>query len=248
MSSEDMTPILPPHLKIKAKSKSSKSESEDDASPDEDFYGPKPPPKPSTLPQTSISNEAKYVGPTLPPAHILSKLQESAPEPDSYLSSSEDDDMIGPLPGGSNFELEKRAIELKMSKISGESSTSNTETSGREEWMLELPKINSVAGMGLAARQFRANDRPDFSDRTSWTDTPEEREKKTKGPTDKEIEKQKERETRARLIAMRDEEQERMVKKHKKKHKRDKSLMEIHEKKLKKKKKVKHKMQIGSMK
>lgn len=224
MSSDDTTPALPPHL---LNNKSDTAE--------EEFYGPKPPPKPS-ISQSSIStNESRYVGPTLPPAHILSKLKE-ATNPDS--SSEEDDSMVGPVPGGSNFELEKRAIEMKMSQISGEGSTPKPEMSGREEWMLELPQVSSVAGMGLTARQFRSKDRPDFSDRTSWTDTPEEREKKAKGPTDKEIEKQKEREKRARLIAMRDEEQERIVKKHKKKHKRDMSLLEIHEKKLKKKKKV----------
>lgn len=232
MSADDMTPKLPSHLL----NKSSKSDS--DSGSEEEFYGPKPPPRPSAL-----SSENKYVGPALPPAHVLAKFQESTGESTSYSkehssSSDEDKDTIGPMPGGSNYELEKRAIELKMSKISGDGSDSKPESTSREEWMLELPQVNSVAGMGLTARQFRTKERPDFSDRSSWTDTPDEREKKAKGPTEKEIEIQKEREKRKQRIAMRDEEQEKIVKRHKKKHKRDKSLMEIHEKKMKKKKKV----------
>lgn len=196
--------------------------------PPDEYYGPAlPPSKPAP------SSEARILGPTLPPAEILAKIQNNA-----YSSEEDDDeDMIGPVPGSSNYELEKRAIELKLSQLTGESSSSKTETSGREEWMLELPRVQSLTSMGLQARQFRAKERPDFSDRTSWTDTPEEREKKVKGPTDKEIKREKEREKRARHIAKRDAEQEAIVKKHKKKHKRDESLVDIHEKKLKKKKK-----------
>lgn len=52
----------------------------------------------------------------------------------------------------------------------------------------------------------------------------------------KEIQEALNKEKRMLITIRRDAEQEEIVKKHKKKHKRDESLLEIHEKKLKKKK------------
>lgn len=51
-----------------------------------------------------------------------------------------------------------------------------------------------------------------------------------------EIQEALNKEKRMLITIRRDAEQEEIVKKHKKKHKRDESLLEIHEKKLKKKK------------
>lgn len=105
--------------------------------------------------------------------------------------------------------------------------------------MLELPEVRKVADLGLGARQFRRGEQPDFSDRTSWTKMPNEGNSEVK-EKDSKSEKQKERETEKRrreeAIARRDAEQDEMARKHKKVHKRDKSLLEIHEKKLKKEK------------
>lgn len=163
-------------------------------------------------------------------------------ESDMDVITSEDDDgMIGPLlPGSSemserDLELEKRKIELKLKQLDRRmEAVSNSDVKFREEWMLELPEIRKIPDMGLGTRQFRKNDRPDFSDRDQWTKAPNDQpnSKKERQDTKKSDEdKRHELETKRR-----DEEQEKMAKEHKKSHKRNKSLMEIHEKKLKKEK------------
>lgn len=101
--------------------------------------------------------------------------------------------------------------------------------------MLELPEIKKVPDLGLGPRQFRRNEQPDFSDRTSWTKTPNDgNQKQQERPEDHRRNAEKRR--RDEAIAKRDAEQEEMARKHKKLHKRDKSLLELHEKKMKKEK------------
>lgn len=230
MEGDYIGPALPPHLlkRLEMDNKSAEDVPTSDAKPE-------------------------IIGPALPP-HLLASSSssiaaQSLTYPSSDDSNTDDDEMddaIGPLPGGAiktvaQFELEKRAIELKLANLGDGQAAGSSDAHAREEWMLELPRVNSIAGMGLTARQFRTStkDRPDFSDRTSWTDTPLEKEKKSKsGPTAAEVARELDREKRSLFIAQRDSEQEAMVKRHKKKHKRDKTLMEIHEKKLKKKRKV----------
>lgn len=47
--------------------------------------------------------------------------------------------------------------------------------------MTELPGVNNLsASLGLTARTFRAKEGPDMSDRSAWTDTPADRERKAK--------------------------------------------------------------------
>lgn len=159
--------------------------------------------------------------------------------------SDDDDCLIGPLPGGAgakseaHLELEKRALELKLAKFT--EMDAHDDLVVRDEWMLELPEVKGVTDMGLTARQFRTKERPDFGDRSGWTDTPHDREHKSrhkKLPTEEELRKEKQQEARAMFIENRDREQEEAARKHKKKHKRDESLMDIHQKKLKKDKKV----------
>lgn len=58
----------------------------------------------------------------------------------------------------------------------------------------------------------------------------------------KEIQEALNKEKRMLITIRRDAEQEEIVKKHKKKHKRDESLLEIHEKKLKKKRVRQHQL------
>lgn len=106
--------------------------------------------------------------------------------------------------------------------------------------MIELPDVKA-ANLGLGARQFRTKERPDFSDRSSWTDTPKERERKShhsRALTSDEIKRNKKREGEVMFTAKRDAEQEEAVKRHSKKHRRDESLLETHQKKLKKKREV----------
>lgn len=103
--------------------------------------------------------------------------------------------------------------------------------------MLELPEIRKVSGIG--ARQFRSGEQPDFSDRGQWTKAPNDNNDsgKDKEPrSEKQQQRDVEKRRRDEAIAKRDAEQDEMARKHKKLHKRDKSMLEIHEKKMKKEK------------
>lgn len=171
---------------------------------------------------------------------ILHREPHSRNENYDKISSDEDDSMIGPiLPGAGvemserDLELEKRKIQMKLQQLDRRmEAVTSSNTRHREEWMLELPEIRKVPDMGLSARQFRKNERPDFSDRSSWTKTPNDHHKKHHHDT----KESKDEERRNLDMKRRDDEQEKLTKELKKSHKRDKSLLELHEKKLKKEK------------
>lgn len=175
---------------------------------------------------SSTKEENKILGPVLPP-HLRNLLLENADNAQNVVES--DDEMIGPLPPGQSsnnsgfVKLEERALLLK---IEGFNKTGKEEGIVREEWMLELPEVHS-ANLGLGPRQFRAKGVPDMSDRSSWTDTPQNKKDKTKKVDLK-------KETELRQIKSRDQEQEAIIAKTKKK--RDKSLIDIHQAKLEEKK------------
>ncbi|XP_063695611.1 GPALPP motifs-containing protein 1 [Culicoides brevitarsis] len=217
-------------------------------------YGPALPPH-LMKSQNPSPAEPKVIGPVIP-SHLLSAVQashdeiqvqepNSEPQNDESPNDDDDDDIldtVGPLPGVINPELEQRALEIKLGHVSSSASGDANKEKSRDEWMLELPEVRGVTDLGLTARQFRTKERPDFSDRSQWTDTPADKERKKHGqPSAREIAKEEERQRERQAILSRDAEQERIAKEHKKKHKRDKSLMDLHEKKLKKAKKEKEK-------
>lgn len=101
--------------------------------------------------------------------------------------------------------------------------------------MIELPEVRKVADLGLGPRQFRRNEQPDFSDRTSWTKTPNDSVHKERDRTD-DKRRIAEKLRHDEAVAKRDAEQEELARKHKKLNKRDKSLLELHERKMKKEK------------
>ncbi|ETN64612.1 hypothetical protein AND_003647 [Anopheles darlingi] len=260
-------PALPPALA--QPSKSEKKETEEYA---KSVIGPALPPH-LLARKTEHHDEDREekiercaIGPALPPGM---KLPEAAPSHDHATSDSElspfsepeqddepedddDDEMIGPLPGTSgsraNVELEQRALEMKIRQIESAAIGANgdrEQPKAREDWMLELPDIRKISDMGLGARQFRTREKQEIGDRTVWTDTPADRERKKAsgggGGSSKTVDPavERERERERKLIAKRDKEQEELVKRHKKKHKRDKALLDIHQKKLKKEKESK---------
>ena len=102
--------------------------------------------------------------------------------------------------------------------------------------MLELPEVRKVPDLGLAPRQFRRNEQPDFSDRSAWTKTPNDAAQKDRDNRPEDHRRVSEKRRHDEAIAKRDAEQEELARKHKKLHKRDKSLLELHEKKMKKEK------------
>lgn len=195
------------------------------------------------------SSKNRVVGPVLP-NHInleaLASFQTHSEIITDISDSDVEDDanLIGPaLPGTSRtdaqLELERRALELKLAQLNDSDAEDNNEPT-RDEWMTALPDVRKVAGMGLVARQFKTKAGPELGDRSGWTDTPSDRARRAQqpGPTPEEVILDRQRDAEAIFRAKRDAEQEKAVSKHKKKHKRNQSLLDIHQKKLKKKKNV----------
>lgn len=234
----------------------------DDNDRDAMTFGPALPPH--LLQASGLSNntsrENKIIGPCMPtnfkPAQVDAENSENS-------SDDEEKDIadVGPLPPGqepkskAQLELEERALEIKLSGMEGRKGSSRPDVKTREEWMTELPEVRKVGDLGLGPRQFRQKEGPDFSDRyvllkkreisckifffvrSSWTDTPQSRLEKEKS---KEKRDASDRTTfEQKLLKERDKAMEKLKKKYDKEHKRDKSLLEIHQDKLKKKKKVK---------
>lgn len=234
-------PSLPPHML--------QAQSTEITRPTSKSRSPSPPP-PSPSPQKkvygpSMPGDFQLVNQSFESSESAEHSRAGAPMVDDISASEDDDDFIGPVPvdhekSEAHLELEKRALELKLAKLNEKERRLDESLREREEWMIELPELRSVAGLGLQARQFRTKERDEIKDRSSWTETPRDREEKSRkghSTQDNVAEQQSrkiekiEKETRDK----RDAEQEAMARKHKKKHKRDESLMDMHTKKLKKK-------------
>uniref|UniRef100_A0A7G3AST9 Phosphatidate cytidylyltransferase, mitochondrial n=1 Tax=Lutzomyia longipalpis TaxID=7200 RepID=A0A7G3AST9_LUTLO len=207
---------------------------------DEMAFGPALPPhllKSSSAQSSSPVEEKKVIGPCLPPnfqPQEITEVEETVEE-----EEDEDDLAIGPLLPGqepqsrAQLELEERALEIKLNGLEGSEKSTNDATN-REEWMIELPEVRKVADLGLGPRQFRQKEGPDFSDRSSWTDTPQSKLEKEKTKSKEDTSRKSYEE---KLIKERDRAMEKLKKKYDKEHKREKSLLELHQDKLKKKKK-----------
>lgn len=220
-------------------------------------YGPSLPSSARIVEAAEEINEV--CGPALPP-HMLNKSLANTPqqtEEKRFTSCSddeekEDDEIYGPLPLEATFKskshlaLEERALQMKIDLLNPERTTKES----REEWMIELPDTHKTK-LGLGPRQFRPNPRPDMSDRfaikkrkkmisinfvlfrSSWTDTPTNKKKKTDETSMDHLRKQSE----LKEVLKRDSEQEKLATKAKEKRKgKEKSLLELHQEKLKKKK------------
>ncbi|XP_055682115.1 phosphatidate cytidylyltransferase, mitochondrial-like [Lutzomyia longipalpis] len=207
---------------------------------DEMAFGPALPPhllKSSSAQSSSPVEEKKVIGPCLPPnfqPQEITEVEETVED-----EEDEDDLAIGPLLPGqepqsrAQLELEERALEIKLNGLEGSERSTNDATN-REEWMIELPEVRKVADLGLGPRQFRQKEGPDFSDRSSWTDTPQSKLEKEKTKSKEDTSRKSYEE---KLIKERDRAMEKLKKKYDKEHKREKSLLELHQDKLKKKKK-----------
>ncbi|XP_055323177.1 GPALPP motifs-containing protein 1 [Sitodiplosis mosellana] len=185
---------------------------------------------------TQISTNRIY-GPTLYSTDMANNENSPLLGDKNNRPNSEDENIIGPiLEHTSNqnetyLKLEKRALELKLAKLNENERKSVHQE--REEWMLSLPELRTVSDLGVTARQFKTKVDDEIKDRSLWTETPHDREDKVKKrnpPHDKINSEKIEKMKRER----RDAEQEDMVRKHKKKHKRDESLLEMHQKNMKK--------------
>uniref|UniRef100_A0A240PP30 Uncharacterized protein n=1 Tax=Anopheles atroparvus TaxID=41427 RepID=A0A240PP30_ANOAO len=255
-SSECFGPSLPPTLTA-SKEQNDECDGDDHGN---DSIGPALPPH-LLARKPEVPAEPRSIGPSLPPGFNLTQVapndhaasdSELSPFSEPDEEDPDEAEVIGPLPGSSgsraNVELEQRALEMKIRRMEEATAAANgTAVSvvpkAREDWMLELPDIRKVSDMGLGARQFRTREKPEIGDRSVWTDTPADRERKkntgevvrSAKPVDPAEERERERERK--LIEKRNKEQEKLAKQHKKKQKRDKTLLEIHQDKLKKEKK-----------
>ena len=184
-------PMLPPPVIVNANPMSDNSSIISDSEHETDLFGPALPPSVIITSSANAANKPdvitepkKSIGPTIPEnihEEILLNLQQSSGTftesvdmnaEDISDEEDESDFVVGPLPFGveskTNLELEKRALELKITKLNNLTNSEDNDkdlSKIREEWMLELPEVKSVTGLGLQARQFRAKAGPDFSDR-----------------------------------------------------------------------------------
>lgn len=159
--------------------------------------------------------------------------------------------MIGPLPPKPGEEVssssvakefENRAKKMK-DKIEGNDSKPEPK---RESWMLELPP-EKAKNFGLGPRQFNQKPKEKIKDRSSWTDTPEQRAKRERGEIPEEqnpsTSSEQDQDVLEYMASLkRDQEMEKISNKLKEKRGGE-SLMEMHSKKMKKDSKDKEQME-----
>ena len=167
-------PQLPAHLQ-KSQEHSIRDEASSDDENDDNAYGPALPP--SLKGKTSNDSKTKIdaYGPQLPK---LSHSNECLPTT-VQNSSSEDEDLVGPLPPQHHemtlkqqqidLELEKRAYSIKE-RLTQQNEV--IEAPKRDSWMTELPQ-EKAKSFGLGPRQFNRSSGPKPKQDRSWTETPE---------------------------------------------------------------------------
>ncbi|XP_030371140.1 GPALPP motifs-containing protein 1 [Scaptodrosophila lebanonensis] len=205
---------------------------------------------PALPPHLRKETPVAMIGPVMPTEFLKQKTDETTctanPLKTQDIDEDEDEmvDTFGPLPHATQVELEERALTLKLAALEGGGlGSSNVDQDVREEWMLELPEVGLKSGLAALNNMkrtfYQGKERPDFSDRSSWTKTPQSAATAAvaKPCTSKDLEQS----AQALYERQRDAEQEAMAKKHKKKHKRDESLVQLHQKKLRKEQRQKEK-------
>lgn len=214
---------------------------DDDDDDDDGFFGPALPPG---FKKQDDSPPRPMIGPALPPGFIKStqKSDRSREDPGQVSSffnseeaeSSEDEGIVGPMPakGPSNYsvtaEFEKRAQRMKEKLTKGNDDSSKLIT--RESWMTELPPEMKDFGLGPRTFKRRADDKS--GDRSAWTDTPADRERKAKEI--QEAKKSFSKKDEENRLSERDKRLAEQVSSYNE-SKRSESLMDIHHKKLKNK-------------
>ncbi|XP_025052009.1 GPALPP motifs-containing protein 1 isoform X5 [Alligator sinensis] len=257
---EDFTqvagPALPPGYKSSCSSETSNSDEDpeflpllremdrDSEEPDTDpapkpVIGPALPPgfrKPS---QDSEENSCP-VGPSVPPQFSSqgSKLHSSmCTTKEGALaadSSEEDDDLIGPMPAKGPVESDvTREFEYRAQRMKEKLTCTDDDGSKRvtrESWMTELPPELKKFGLGPRTFKRRADDKS--GDRSIWTDTPADRERKAKEMH--EAKKSTSKGDEEIVFSRRDKRLAEQVSSYND-SKRPESLMDMHHKKLKSK-------------
>ncbi|KAM7111109.1 GPALPP motifs-containing protein 1 isoform 3-T3 [Molossus nigricans] len=237
----DASPVAGPALPPDYKSSSSESSDSDEDSSlyeegnqesEEDDTGP--PARP-------------MIGPALPPGFIKStqKSDKGRDDPGHQVSScfnseetnsSDDEDIVGPMPakGPVNYsittEFEKRAQRMKEKLTKGDDDSAKPIT--RESWMTELPP--ELKAFGLGPRTFKKRTDDKSGDRSVWTDTPADRERKAKVKETREARKSSSKKVEEHILSGREKRLAEQVSSYNE-SKRSESLMDIHQKKIKNK-------------
>ncbi|KAM4629963.1 GPALPP motifs-containing protein 1 [Polymixia lowei] len=168
-------------------------------------------------------DEEDFPGPALPPGYKA--------EPSS--SDGEDEDMIGPMPAKEMvqdsvaLDFERRAQRMKE-RLTGEDAP---EVLARETWMTELPP--ELQHIGLGARTFKKRSGPENKDRSIWTDTPADKERKERERLEGKNKKDEKEQDSVPKMSRKDVEMAEKVSKYND-SKRSESLMNLHSKKMKK--------------
>ncbi|NXY47156.1 GPAM1 protein, partial [Ceuthmochares aereus] len=208
---------------------------------DDGFFGPALPPG---FKKQDDSPERPIIGPALPPGFRKQDTGNShcaiGPSVSSERhtqvtdSSEEDDNLIGPMPAKGPVEsdvtkeFERRARRMKEKLTSADSDEPKQVT--RESWMTELPPELKSFGFGPRTFKRRADDKS--GDRSVWTDTPADRERKAKER--EEAKKSTSKFNEEIVLSGRDKRLAEQVTSYNE-SKRSESLMDIHQRKLKSK-------------
>ena len=231
-------PMIPAHLQKNQESQDSDSDSDDCGPrlPSQPCRGPAPPDTTDARPDNNDeeSSDDDY-GPSLPP-HLMNKQTEAAV---TQEDDSSDDEFVGPklteITTEVNRESVEAEVEMRARRMRDKLDGKDEGVKQRESWMLELPE-EKANRFGLGARQFsRKGVSERGGDRSAWTDSPAEKERKLREGDTGEDAPADPVDVAAR---MRDERMEKVSKDLKQKRGPD-SLMDMHEKKLKKEKKAK---------
>ncbi|CAI9616090.1 unnamed protein product [Staurois parvus] len=209
------------------------------------FFGPALPPG---FRKQSESPDRPVIGPALPPGF---KRQDSDIEDESHSKASadtkhksadseeeddddDDDEIVGPLPAKGPIQsnvaedIERRAWRMKQKLTAKDKDGPKNPT--RETWMTELPP--ELANFGLGPRTFKRRANEKSGDRSEWTDTPADRERKAREKQEGKASSNKGEETPQ--ISERDRRLADQVSTHND-TKRSESLLDLHRKKLKRK-------------
>lgn len=245
-------PSLPPGLKKTTKKHSKNKTQRDHKSSlkiaqlvnddsDHAFFGPALPPGF----KKEVSPDRPVIGPALPPGFKKS-------EPDSGKNSvyteavvlegctdkssdSSDDEIVGPLPAKCPvqntvaMEFEYRAQKMKEKLTSGDGDACTRPV--RESWMTELPP--ELKGFGLGPRTFKRKTGEESGDRSVWTDTPSDKERKAKEKKEAKSRAGKNSEEKP-TVSENDRKMKDQVSEYNKSA-RSESLLDMHRKKLKRK-------------
>lgn len=242
-------PSLPSHVpKSTSKRKGDESEdshnktpkvdtgnSEEESGDEDDMYGPALPPHLLQKKKDGIEpsqSQKRVLGPTLPKGYVPSASTMPVPEEGESSESDEDGFVLGPIPSAEKIDEEEyriRQLEYRAKKMKDKlQGKGEDKPMQRESWMLELPE-DRKSFCGLEARQFRRKAPMERGDRSVWTDTPADKERKAQMGTDEDARDYAPEDIAAKK---RDEKLSEMVESYNSK-KRAEPLIDMHKKKKK---------------